>query len=140
LAKTKGQTGMYESAADRAERERQANMGFTGNLIGTGATALAMCDERFKEDIVPTEGDELKDMLDKLTISSFEYKDPSMGEGKFYGPMAQDLEKSKVGRTMVEEDPAGRKFIDYGGRGQGVMLGILKNLSDRLERVEGARG
>jgi hypothetical protein len=41
----------------------------------------------------------------------YEYKDPERhGEGRFVGPMAQDLESTPVGRTVVEDTPDGKQI------------------------------
>jgi len=40
---------------------------------------------------------------------SYEYKDPEQhGRGSFVGPMAQDLEQTPVGQSVVEETPNGK--------------------------------
>ncbi len=42
---------------------------------------------------------------------SYEYKDPEKhGEGRYVGPMAQDLEKTPVGSTVVEDTPQGKQI------------------------------
>lgn len=44
---------------------------------------------------------------------SYEYRDPARhGEGRFYGPMAQDLERTPVGRSVVKQAPDGTKMVD----------------------------
>lgn len=41
---------------------------------------------------------------------SYEYKDPKNGEGRYVGPMAQDLEKTPAGRSVVEDGPNGKQI------------------------------
>lgn len=44
---------------------------------------------------------------------SYEYKDPAAhGQGRFYGPMAQDLEKTPAGASTVKSAPDGTKIVD----------------------------
>jgi hypothetical protein len=49
--------------------------------------------------------------------SRYEYRDPSSpgaDPGEHYGPMAQDLEKTPAGASVVSEGPDGKKRIDTG--------------------------
>jgi hypothetical protein len=63
---------------------------------------------------------------------SFEYKDPERhGDGTFYGPMAQDLEKTPVGRTTVKRGPDGTKMIDT-SRLTLVNTAALQELQDEV--------
>lgn len=137
MQRTTGQAGAIQGVAGmQADRGRSRDE-FMGNVIGTGALMYAMSDVNAKENIESAEPD-LEEFLSKLTMNEYDYKEPEKyGRGKHFGPMAQDLEKSKIGRTMVEETPDG-KMINY-GKGQGVMLGILANLAERLEEVERAQ-
>lgn len=42
---------------------------------------------------------------------SYEYKDPQKhGEGRYVGPMAQDLESTPVGATVVQDTPDGKQI------------------------------
>lgn len=44
---------------------------------------------------------------------SYEYKDPAAhGQGRFYGPMAQDLEQTPAGASTVKRSPDGTKMVD----------------------------
>lgn len=44
---------------------------------------------------------------------SYEYKDPDAhGQGRFYGPMAQDLEQTPAGASTVKQGPDGTKMVD----------------------------
>jgi hypothetical protein len=46
---------------------------------------------------------------------SYEYKDPARhGQGTHYGPMAQELAKTPVGRSTLQETPDGRLAVDTG--------------------------
>ncbi|MBP9693174.1 MAG: tail fiber domain-containing protein [Alphaproteobacteria bacterium] len=93
-------------------------MGQTGRLAGfiqggmeAGAKALAS-DKRVKENISEVTREEIKELKETIKAVKFNYKDSSYGDGDFVGVMAQDLEKSKLGKTLVFEDKDGVKKID----------------------------
>lgn len=99
---------------------------------GIGAAASVMSDERVKKDIKHFDASEF---LDSLTPSKYRYKDPGKnGAGVHASPMAQDLEKTEVGKAMVKETPDG-KMVDY-GKGFGAILAALTDVHDRLKKVE----
>jgi hypothetical protein len=65
----------------------------------------AVSDEKAKRDA--------GQMVDKLDPYAFKYKDPERhGAGQHFGIMAQDLERSEAGRTVVEEGPDGLKRVN----------------------------
>lgn len=86
------------------------------NLLGQGATAaaLAFSDERLKTNIELVSKEDLLEMKSHLRAFAFNYKNKVHGEGDWIGVMAQDLEKSKLGRTLVVHDSDGNKMIDIG--------------------------
>lgn len=90
----------------------QANQ-FSG-LLGQGAqaAALAFSDERLKTNIVPVSKEELAEMRKHLKAYRFNYSNQDHREGEFVGVMAQDLEKSPLGRSLVREDRFGNKQVD----------------------------
>jgi hypothetical protein len=104
----------------------------------SGADVSAMSDERQKAGV--SNGDpKLRSFYDALEAHSYRYKDPSApgaGEGRYVSPMAQELEKSDIGKTMVTDTPEG-KMVDY-GKGFGAMLAGQAEFHDRLKRVEAA--
>jgi hypothetical protein len=80
----------------------------------------------------------IDEMLMNVRPVSYEYKDPRDGVGRQYGIIAQDLEKSPMGDSMVMNTPRG-KMVDT----RKAALGGLAALSDhhaRLERLERAFG
>lgn len=87
------------------------NASLAGQLIGGGAGVLAS-DERVKENISAVSKDEIKELKETIKAVKFNYKESAYGEGDFVGVMAQDLEKSKLGKTIVFEDEDGVKKID----------------------------
>lgn len=104
----------------------------------SGADVSAMSDERQKANV--SNGDpKLRSFYDALEAHSYRYKDPSApgaGEGRYVSPMAQELEKSEIGKTMVTDTPEG-KMVDY-GKGFGAMLAGQAEFHDRLKKVEAA--
>lgn len=85
------------------------------NMIGQGLTLGAMymmSDERLKTDIKPVDKKELAELRKTLKPYMFRYLDERHGKGNFVGVMAQDLEKSRLGRTLVVTNKQGYKQID----------------------------
>lgn len=96
--------GSANAAAHIAQGNQQAG------LVGTAVGAL-FSDERLKEDLVEIDPVELAEMRAQLKAFRFKYKSKDHGAGDWIGVMAQDLERSKLGRTLVFEDENGRKQI-----------------------------
>lgn len=127
-----GEEGMRQAGAESAAT-RQANMLQAG---AQAAAMAAMSDKNQKKNVGP--GDkEVKSFLDALKAKQYEYKNPSYGEGKQVSPMAQDIEKTAIGRQMIIDTPAG-KMVDY-KKGMGAMLAAQAHLNERLEKVEGRK-
>lgn len=81
--------------------------------------------------------DEIHELLDNLSPYSYEYKDPKgMGaaEGTRFGIMAQDLEKSDAGRSIVMNTQSG-KMVDT-KQGLGLALAAMAAIHQRLKKVE----
>lgn len=87
----------------------QGAMQAGAKAAGGGAVAS---DERVKENISEVSKDEIKELKETIKAVKFNYKDSTYGDGDFVGVMAQDLEKSKLGKTLVFEDKDGVKKID----------------------------
>jgi hypothetical protein len=107
----------------------------TGNLISTGLGAAAtLSDARVKEDVQPLKTDDLDAFFQNAVPASWRYAGSPQVQT---GPMAQDLEKSAVGRTMVRDTPAG-KAIDHGAA-MTALLGMVSNLGQRVKAVESGK-
>jgi hypothetical protein len=92
-----------------------ANQSGLNTLAQLGGTAaMIFSDERLKKDVEPISKDDLSELRRNLRALKFNYAHEVYGptEGGFYGVMAQDLEKSKLGRSCVYEDEFGNKKID----------------------------
>lgn len=77
--------------------------------------------------------------MDRLKASSYNYKDevkdsPMASKNRELGVMAQDLEKSKLGKESVKNTPNG-KIVDYDNLGPKMMASIA-NLNERLKNIE----
>lgn len=108
---------------------------------GSSSAAVAASDEKNKTKKGAGE-DNIKEFLNAIKAHSFEYKDkmknnPLAGDGEYVGPMAQDLEKTELGKSMVIDTPEG-KVVDY-GKGFGAMLASQAMLNERLKKLEGKR-
>lgn len=80
-----------------------------------GSRANPTSDRRAKFDIRDPDLRDLQDFLGKTKGKLFKYKDPHKDgrrTGDNYGPMAQDLAKSKIGRTVVTKDAEGTLRVD----------------------------
>lgn len=134
--------GADEAARQRNFAGRQADVAFgrqlLGSLIGAGGAvgAAAVSDKRAKTNIKPN--DQTMAFLEALTDNSYDYKEPNKpgrAPGRHYGPMAQDLEKTPMGKTIVIEDPEGNKMVDS-ARGFLLALSGLANVHQRLKALE----
>ena len=77
--------------------------------------------------------------LRSIDPKTFEYRSPhrrvlDLPSGKVYGTMAQDLERTPLGRTMVRDTPMG-KMIDN-RVATGATLGLIGRLGERLDSLE----
>ena len=124
----------YQERAQRAQNEQAQRAGMFGNILGIGGMALgAFSDKDLKEDIKSGDS-EAKAMLDAISAKTYEYKNKDHGDGKQLGPIAQDLEKSEVGKSFVKDTSEG-KMIDY-GKGFNALLASQAALNKRLKDLE----
>lgn len=118
------------------DQRNQANQNMMGNLLGGlgAAGIMAFSDERVKTEIEPGEKS-VREFLSKVAPKKYAYKSTEYGdEGKHVSVMAQDLEKSEVGKRMVIDTPQG-KMVDY-SKGLPAMLAAQADLHKRLEQLE----
>lgn len=95
---------------------------------GSQAGIMALSDYRAKTNINYADAD-IEELLTHITPYIYEYKNPKHGEHRYISPMAQDLEKSKIGRGLVVETPEG-KMVDY-ARMSGVLMATFAYLQKR---------
>lgn len=86
---------------------------------------------------------EIRGFLEAIDPQRFTYTREAQRKGappgERYGLLAQDIEHTKIGETMVHEDPeTGYKVLDRDAE-LGAALAALASLHDRLDRLEGRR-
>ena len=136
--------------SDAAYASRVAGDNITGKDVlgatasgGTtlGAAAITASDRRGKTDIKPESDADVADFLSKLEAYSYRYKDPEApgaSPGEHVGPMAQELERSKIGRTVVTTGPDGMKAVDT-ERLTMALAGALARVARAAKLTKGAR-
>lgn len=138
LAQYEGMRFAQDVARRNAVREQQQQLLGQGLNIGSSLLgAFAMSDKANKKNIKP--GDKkISKFLDSLSAREYEYKNteqPGTAPGKRVGIMAQDLEKSDAGKSMVVDTPSG-KMVNY-AQGFGTMLAAQAEMNKRLKKLEG---
>lgn len=118
-------------------QQQAAGQQFAGGLVSglaeAGATAFAS-DSRLKTDIKNASKD-LREFMAAARGHKYKYKNEMHGKGSQYSPMAQDLEKTKIGKSMVVKDNKGIRYVDY-GKGFGAMVSAMNDLHTRLQKIE----
>lgn len=119
--------------------------GLLGDLLGVGgqvgAAALSnpnlVSDERKKKNVADGK-DAVRGFLDSLAPKEFDYKAPKKhGEGRFLGVMAQDVERSRLGKEIVRDTPDG-KALD-GRKVLSALLASVADLHGRTKALEGGK-
>lgn len=129
--------------AQMAGQQSAANQAVIGGLIQGGAAAFGASDKDVKKDIKEPSnkeiGQNLQKLLDSIEPYLYKYKDAKKhgkgDKGEFLGVMAQDLEKSEIGKESVFEDADGVKNVDY-AKLMGAQLAATKNVLSRIEALE----
>lgn len=120
------------NAADRGT----VMQGLAGVAQGVGAGAAAYfsagSDKKFKKNTKPVTDKDIDSFLSSLKGFTFDYKDAARhGEGRRMGPMAQDLERSPIGKAAVSNEADG-KYVDY-SKLIPAMLAVLARHDDKLK-------
>jgi len=124
-------TGRYGALAGAPT----ATEGLLGAAMG-GAGIAMMSDRRLKQDIAGAD-DDATQFLRALKAYKYKYKDEKHGKGEQLGIMAQDLEKTRLGRQAVIETSEGKAV--HGAKLAGALAAAAASLDKRLSKVE-ARG
>ncbi len=93
-----------------------------------GSGGISFSDIRVKTNVEPVSKEDLNELKAHLKAYKFNYL-PGHGDGidgDVIGVMAQDLEKSKLGKTLVYETPDGMKALDI----RKVMMLFLATLAE----------
>lgn len=104
-------TGLANAQAAASMAKSNQNAALLQQGVGLGASYL-FSDERLKTNITEIPKEDIEEMKRLLTAYYFGYKNADHGKGEWAGVMAQDLEKSKIGKLLVVEDSQGNKTID----------------------------
>lgn len=99
-----------------------------------GGMMAAMSDENLKEGIRSADS-AIEEFLDSVTPYEYLYKDQKYGEGKHVSVMAQDLEKTNLGKGLVINTKEG-KMVDY-GKAFGLMLASNIHLHQEIKKLKG---
>ena len=127
--------GKMEDALSRAGNNQSQTNAIIGAVALIVSKAVTSSDRRAKKKIKSGKS-EAQQFLDSLKAYSYEYKDPdSVGAkaGRILSVMAQDLEKTDLGKQMVLDTPAG-KFVDY-GQSLAAILASQAHLNDELKSI-----
>lgn len=91
-------------------------------------------DENLKTNITPAQKN-LTSFLQSLGAHNYTYKNPELdGVGTFTSPMAQELEKTELGKQAVIDTPRG-KMVNYGRLG-GVNLAAVATVYKETQRLQ----
>lgn len=114
MMNTANQIGQNTIGASNAyAASQQQGMNNLGSMAGLGmAGYLALSDKRIKRNIRAISKEDLKELRKSIKPYVFNYANDVFGEGEWVGAMAQDLEKSKLGKTIVITGRDGLKRID----------------------------
>jgi hypothetical protein len=134
------QVGLTTAENQRVGQQREQDASGLASMVGgIGAIASKLSDERAKTNIAPADS-EIEDFLGHLAAKRYQYKEGT-GEppGMHTGVMAQDMERSPVGREFVREGPDGMKWVDT-GRMPLMLLAALAEQQKRLDSLEQKKG
>lgn len=133
-----GQRGVAAQSAISNQNTDAAKANSERSMIaGLGGAAVMASDEDAKENIKP-KGDAsgaIESFVNAIKPYSYEYKDQKHGSGEKVGVMAQDLEKSQIGQTMVDEAPDGTKMVDT-NKAIGAILAGMADMNKKLKKLE----
>lgn len=113
--------GLYGNSARASTNDLDAVRGAGGGnmaqLEQDRKTAQAYAnavksDREDKKDIDVNDKGRLHDFLQKLSVYDYDYKNPEDGMGRQTSVMAQDLEKSDIGKKAIVEADDGKR-VDY---------------------------
>jgi hypothetical protein len=131
LAKAIASPKKKEEGAPVIAEQKMSN---SADDYGLSDETAKMSKEKSK---LPSASKEVNSFLDQLSARKYEYKNPSApgaAEGEKVGIIAQDLEKSTLGKTLVKDTPNG-KMVDT-VQGYGAILAAQAELNRRMKKLE----
>jgi hypothetical protein len=126
------QSALAQQQAAQAAASSQQQAGMMSGIATLGAAALpilAASDVNLKKDIKDGKKS-IGEFLNNLKSHDYKYKDEKYGKGPQTSVMAQDLEKSEIGKKAVIETPEG-KLVDY----TKLLPAMLAGLSDSHREI-----
>jgi hypothetical protein len=82
-------------------------------------------------------GKDADDFVKGLRAYRYRYTDEKHGKGEQLGIMAQDLERTRLGKQAVIDTPAGKAV--HGAKLAGALAAVTARLGERLDKLEGGR-
>jgi hypothetical protein len=128
-ASTQAGTAANTALTEREKAKALERAGTLGAISAVGS-ALATSDARAKRDIKPENPEDTGTFLDALRAVSYRYKSDSGDHPLRHGVLAQDLEKSEIGRSTVYTAPDGTKMVDP----TALTLALAAAVADQLPR------
>lgn len=105
---------------------------------------MSVSDRREKSNVDRLSELGAQEAVEKAPGYSYEYKQPERhGAGRFYGPMAQDLERTPAGRSTVREAPDGTKMVDTSRLSlvnTAALNGQQKQIDELMRRLDALSG
>lgn len=125
--------GLQQSRFQSDQQQEGAHSVAMMKLVSDGAGAAAsMSDARVKTEIT-SDSKSIEHFLNSLEPKTYKYKNPNMkgtAPGQRYGILAQDLEKSKAGKSVVFDTPYG-KAVDT-NQSIGLIFAALSELNKKV--------
>ena len=100
---------------------------------------MAMSDKKAKKNVRSAKDkdlmgpEQIDGFLNDLYAYQYNYKNAGHGTGKQVGVMAQDLEKTQLGKQMVEKTPQGKQI--NAAKGLGLAMASQARLNQRLNSI-----
>ena len=117
--------------AEAADRSQQRENERLGTMIGGGGTIIAAAsDESTKENVQGVTDQQLEAFFDAVSPKTFEYKnpeEPGQSEGEKIGFIAQDVEGTTLGETILRKQQGQPLKYDEQAL-QGLMLAAITKL------------
>lgn len=127
----------YSQPAQTQWIQSSSGGGGGGGMMSSGAGMMAMMSDEKQKSHKQGSDKDIDKMVDSLDPKSYDYKNPNMpgtAPGRQYGVMAQDLEKSKAGASIVHDTPQG-KMVDA-AHGMTLALAAIGHLNDKIKDLE----